>query len=323
MKLISIGDKVGPGTYRLHSRFSRAVNFTDGRRLVTLVTPDVGAGPVNIVVGDLTPFDRELVPGFPRTPTPPSRDRVQFKLSSGCAYPDTTPRSSTKSLRVDRYSIVFANRRLLLSTTQSYGSLLHIEKETRPGVFRRNLKIVEEIITDESHPKSLAFLLDARRERHFRTAFERAFVAQIKDGSSRMFPVAGVGDPGGPRSTTAATIKGARLLAGCGLGLTPSGDDFIAGMLIGLNVVRLLTGQSRRTLAKRLFAAAEGNNLLSNSFLALAHNGRVTEHMQAFVSALTGSPGAELARKTRRIMAAGETSGADLLTGFVMTVKRY
>lgn len=306
MRLISIGDKVGPGTYRLHSRFSRAVNFTDGRRLVTLVTPDVGAGPVNIVVGDLTPFDRELVPGFPRTPTPPSRDRVQFKPSSGCACPDTAPRSSTKSLRVDRYSIVFANRRLLLSTTQSYGSLLHIEKETRPGVFRRNLKIVEEIITDESHPKSLAFLLDARRERHFRTAFERAFVARIKDGAGHMF-----------------TASGVRKLAGCGLGLTPSGDDFIAGMLIGLNVVQLLTGRSHRTLAKRLLAVAEGDNLLSNSFLELAHDGRVTEHMQAFVSALSRSPSAKLALKTRRIMAAGETSGADLLTGFMMAVKRY
>ena len=306
MRILSIGDEVRNGTYQLHSCFRHAVNFTDGRRLITLVTPDVGAGPVNIVVGDLTSFDRELVPGFPRTPTPPSQDRVQFKPSSGCACPDTAPRSSTRSLRVDRYSIVFANRRLLLSATQSYGSLLHIEKETSRGVFRTNLKIVEEILAVESHPKSLAFLLDARRERHFRTAFDRAFVAHMKDGTARMF-----------------TASGARKLAGCGLGLTPSGDDFIAGMLIGLNVVRLLTGQSRRTLAKRLLAAAEGDNLLSNSFLELAHDGRVTEHMQAFVSALSRSPSAELALKTRRIMAAGETSGADLLTGFVMTVKRY
>jgi len=306
MRILSIGDEVRNGTYQLHSCFRHAVNFTDGRRLVTLVTPDVGAGPVNIVVGDLTPFDRELVPGFPRTPTPPSQDRFQFKPSSGCASPDTPSRRSTKSLRVDRYSIVFANRRLLLSATQSYGSLLHIEKETSRGVFRRNLKIVEEIITDESHPKSLAFLLDARRERNFRTTFERALVARIKDGAGHMF-----------------TASGVRKLAGCGLGLTPSGDDFIAGVFIGLNVVQLLTGQSRRTLAKRLFAAAEGDNLLSNSFLALAHSGRVTEHMQAFVSALAGSPSAELALQTRRIMTAGETSGADLLTGFVMTVKRY
>ena len=166
-------------------------------------------------------------------------------------------------------------------------------------------------------------LLDTKRERNFRTAFERALVARIKEGASRMFPVAGGGNPGGPRSATAATQEGIRLLAGCGFGLTPSGDDFIAGMLIGLNVVQLLTGRSRRTLAKRLLAAAEGDNLLSNSFLALAHSGRVTEPMQAFVSALASRASADLARHTRRVMAAGETSGADLLTGFVMTVKRY
>ena len=43
MMLLSIGDKVREGTYRLHSRFRRAVNFTDGRRMVILVTPDIGA----------------------------------------------------------------------------------------------------------------------------------------------------------------------------------------------------------------------------------------------------------------------------------------
>ena len=50
----------------------RAVNFTDGRRLVTLVTPDVGAGPVNIVVRDLTPFSSSFDSSPGRTqPNPP------------------------------------------------------------------------------------------------------------------------------------------------------------------------------------------------------------------------------------------------------------
>ena len=61
MTLLSIGDEVREGTYKLHSRFDRAVNFTDGRRLVTLVTPDIGAGPVNIVVRDLTPAQAALL----------------------------------------------------------------------------------------------------------------------------------------------------------------------------------------------------------------------------------------------------------------------
>ena len=94
-------------------------------------------------------------------------------------------------------------------------------------------------------------------------------------------------------------------------------------MLIGLNVLQLLTGQDHRPLAKRVFTAATGTNLLSNSFLRLARDGRVTEHMQAFVRSLSRHGDAELRRNTRSVAAAGETSGADLLTGFVMMVKRY
>ena len=220
MKILSIGDEVREGTYRLHSCFQRAVNFTDGRRLVTLVTPDIGAGPVNIVVGDLTPF--ELLP----TPTPTPKSSP--KLSRG-RNPSSSPDSVSGSgfgfgsdpgpnphpspclsqtpgqvrsrprprrahllgsdvdLRVERYSVVFANRRFLLNETQSYGSLLHIEKETSRTVFRKNLKTVERILVEESHPKSLTFLLDGKRVRNFSTAFDRSFVAQIKDGASRIF----------------------------------------------------------------------------------------------------------------------------------------
>lgn len=299
MRLLSIGDEVREGTYRLHSRFRRAVNFTDGRRLVTLVTPDVGAGPVNIVVRDLTPF------GY--SPDLTQVDSPQSRVSSSPPPRHRAPvRDGLENLRVERYSVVFANRRFLLNEMQSYESLLHIEKETSRQVFRRNLKVVENILVEESHPTSLAFLLDTKRERNFRTTFERAFVAQIKDGAVRMPSVAGV-----------------RRIAGCGFGLTPSGDDFIAGVLIGLNVLQRLTGQDHRPLASRLSTAAAGTNLLSDSFLRLARDGRVTERVQAFVSSLSGKEDADLSRNARSVMAAGETSGADWLTGFVMTVKRY
>lgn len=298
MMLLSIGDKVREGTYKLHSSFRRAINFTDGRRLVTLVTPDIGAGPVNIVVGDLTPFGSSS--GLTQTGFPPSQ------VPSLPLRHRAPSHGNGVDLRVEHHSVVFANRRFLLDETQSYGSLLHIEKETSRPVFRENLKIVENTLAAESHPKSLAFLLDAKRERDFRTAFDRAFVAQVKDGASRMFLAAGV-----------------RRLAGCGFGLTPSGDDFIAGMLIGVNVLQQLTGRNNHRLIQTIYSAAAGKNLLSNSFLRLARDGRVSEKMQNLVSTLFDHGDTEVKERTEEVMTAGETSGADLLTGFVMTVKRY
>ena len=51
--VLSFGDRVGPGGYTLHSRFSQAANFTRGGRLVSVVGPDVGGGPINIVMEGL------------------------------------------------------------------------------------------------------------------------------------------------------------------------------------------------------------------------------------------------------------------------------
>jgi len=42
LMLISIGDQVKPGSYRLHSRFNRAVNFTRAGRLVSIVDESIG-----------------------------------------------------------------------------------------------------------------------------------------------------------------------------------------------------------------------------------------------------------------------------------------
>ncbi len=50
MNLLSFGDQVERGSYTVHSRFKRAVNFSNGRRLVFLVSQEIGAGPLNIVL---------------------------------------------------------------------------------------------------------------------------------------------------------------------------------------------------------------------------------------------------------------------------------
>ena len=50
MKLLSVGDQIERGSYTVHSRFRRAVNFSNGRHLVFLVSQEIGAGPLNIVL---------------------------------------------------------------------------------------------------------------------------------------------------------------------------------------------------------------------------------------------------------------------------------
>ena len=362
MTLLSIGDEVREGTYWLHSRFHRAINFTDGRRLVTLVTPDIGAGPVNIVFANLPtqlhtnrPRARESGSPSPRprpspqllawpqplsSPRAPASHRppawphpldqpglgitahespIGSPLRSTpdtCEFspPPTRSRSSLAgpTLHIGRYSILLANRRWSLTQAQSYRSLLHIEEEVRRPVFRRNLRTLERFLIAEAHAKSLAFLLDEQRTEVFRTGFEKAFARRIREGVEKLF------HPGATRATAAF---GTKLLAGCGFGLTPSGDDFIAGVLIALNVLQTLTGRDFTGTINNVCKAAEGENLLSNAFLVLARDGRLTEKTQELVSALLSRGATQVRSAARTMLAVGETSGADWMTGFVVTAR--
>ncbi len=328
MNVVSIGDQVRPGTYRLHSLFRRAANFTDGERLVSVVAREIGPGPANIVV----------------------RRWSARRRTSGAPPPPSA------LLRVGHDAIQLWDRRWAISRMASYRSLLPYEV-TRPGIFRRNLRVVERFLKTEASPKSLAFLLDPRRERHFTSAFERAFVARIRTGVRMLFPLSlscsrsvtcsllaldrpsprgsrrgysesascsrsvscGRGSGTGRGATAAATgpgTQGVRMLAGCGFGLTPSGDDFIAGMLIALH----LLGAPQRTI-RSVHAAAAGGGDLSRHFLALARDGRVDERMSALVAALLDHGDTEVRRAARRILQVGATSGADMMTGFVTTLK--
>lgn len=176
-----------------------------------------------------------------------------------------------------------------------------------PHLFDHNLSVFEEELRTASSPKSVAFLLDERRIMYFRHGFERAVTDQIRRGVNQM--------------RNGHLLDGVRTLRGCGLGLTPGGDDFIAGLLIGLNLLQQLKGRDYQGIADDVFRTANGDNIFSNSFLDLARRGFLFGRMKDLVLALM-QEGEEMVRTAAaRLMAIGESSGADVGTGFLLTVR--
>lgn len=277
MVILSIGDAVRAGTYRLHSRFRRAANYVRGHHLVSLVAPDIGSGPLNIVLpspacaGDTLTLTPELLAGR------------RFRSGVSAAKPDRS--------RVTR-----------------------------------NLDVLESVLVEEAHPKSLAFLLDERRVERFRSGFERASAEQMRRGVDRLFRVgrARCARRGArsrlrcasPSQGASALPQAIRLLAGCGFGLTPSGDDFLAGTLVAMNVFR-----ASRRLIQSVCRAALGTNDLSNAFLRMARDGRMTQKQRALVLAVLRGSVAGVRTAARKVLQVGETSGADWATGFVVTAR--
>ena len=269
MMLLSIGDKIQQGTYKIHSKFNRVVNFINSDSIVFLVDKEIGGGPLSIVISGVN-FDE------------------------------------VHALEVKQESVVLNRINLDFQEGLYYRSDIDFEQWDF-NTFHKNLIIFEELLIQIAHPMSLAFLLDESRIENFRSGFERGFVDQITNGVKKI--------------NNGDIINGIKMLKGCGFGLTPSGDDFIAGLLIGLNLIHKLTGRESGDLIRNIYEVSKGENVFSNTFLRLARDGLLFERMKKLLSAILYKGENEILRCIEMIFSIGESSGADLCTGFFLTVQ--
>jgi hypothetical protein len=118
-------------------------------------------------------------------------------------------------------------------------------------------------------------------------------------------------------------VAAARGLCGLGPGLTPAGDDWLAGWLLAQHLCSVPAGlrptEDRRDLTVLIVrVAADRTTRLSRAFLACAAAGEADEDWHALVSALAEEPMTSLpvCHSTNAILAHGATSGAAMLAGF-------
>jgi len=154
--------------------------------------------------------------------------------------------------------------------------------------------------------KSLAFLLDSNRKQYFQTAFDRAFYQQITIGVSQI--------------TNNQILEGIRNIKGRGLGLTPSGDDFVAGVLFGLHFNQHLYNKDLSKLRNSILEIALSKNIFSNNFLIFAHQAKFFYRFKTFLEKAYKKP-TNLEQPLNQLFEIGSTSGADLLTGFILTIQ--
>lgn len=111
-------------------------------------------------------------------------------------------------------------------------------------------------------------------------------------------------------------------LAGLGPGLTPAGDDFIAGILLALALVReQRLDPSLNAIATLLVeTAAPRTHEISGAFLRAAYDGQVGERWHPLLAALTAGDVARIVETVVPVLMTGETSGADMLAGFLVGI---
>ena len=321
MRLLSIGDQVRPGLYRLHSRFDRAVNFERAGRLVSVVDETIGPGPLSIVLRDLKPalaqgyaepalsILKGLHPsaqGWIASPVPgdPTLGNRPRKIPNPEGV--ESPSGTTLPLCITASTVLFEDHRYRFTSRHRYNSTLDLQA-LDPARYRRNLSTLGDALLEDAPPGSLAFVLDSTRLKNFRRGVEQTVAGQIGRGVHQVFH--------------GNLLEGIRQLRGCGFGLTPAGDDFIAGLLLGLHLLQRLRGQELQPTVDAIFRAARGGNIFSNTFLDLARRGLMFGGMKDLLLAMMSGTRPSLRKAAKRLFAVGETSGADLATGLFMTLQ--
>jgi hypothetical protein len=120
----------------------------------------------------------------------------------------------------------------------------------------------------------------------------------------------------------AHAVDAAERIVGLGPGLTPSGDDILAGLLVALRILggSVPGGRAAIWLADWLGAAVTAHadtrtTALSATLLHCAAKGQAAIEVAAVLRGIAGQ--AELRPAVRRLLGAGHTSGADLTWGLL------
>ncbi len=131
--------------------------------------------------------------------------------------------------------------------------------------------------------------------------------------------IAGLVDSLGRRSRRSLKVVTSSL-AGLGPGLTPAGDDFLAGILLALALTQehRADAELAEIAGLLLETAAPRTHEISAAYLRAAYAGEASERWHALIGALSAGNGVEAASAAEAVMKFGETSGADMLAGFLV-----
>ena len=269
---------------------------TSDRDVIALVSPRIGDGPLNIVVdvepGDFTTLKLETTASLGSLQRRRSEESLSHKA-------ETLRRSTAQSNRLPHLQIgdlqVLLDEATVWEPRPDWDAL-----RTRCTSIRSNLALLHAIAL---HHAPLESLLNPKPTEKSTNC---AILTTVRQ--------AAVALRAGWDGDMAQLHKGVKQLAGLGTGLTPTGDDFLVGVMVWARLAHPTPDVFCETIVE---TAVPRTTTLSAAFLRFAAKGECSAAWHQLLAALaTGSMG-ELDAATRQILAHGATSGADALAGFL------
>ena len=266
MKILSYGDCINKGKFRIHSIFTNVHNYYNQTGMVSLVSTRVGRGPNNIAVTELP--------------------------------------EAAGSIEILKNSLVCNCKELQFNKNNLYFSFLTAYIEDRTMLLNQIDYLITELQADFKH-KGLSYLLYPAVNNEDFNKFERTVYETVKAAVAAQ------------SSLVSLTQK----MKGIGKGLTPSGDDFNCGLLYALAYLEKSGLKTTKNISRKCYRAALGRNKISNNFLKYAYLGAFYEDFKNLLRAMALNNREQMKIYGKKVLAMGHSSGADLLTGFFITIK--
>lgn len=187
-----------------------------------------------------------------------------------------------------------------------YSSRINIETPIEDHLDQAIDKAIE-ILKSHSSSIGMLYLLDSSKEKYVHGRFNQALMENFKEAIELLYQ----------KSDISSAIK---KLKGVGHGLTPSGDDYILGLIAATFIIEKTIHKDLNKLRTSLFELAIGENKFSNTYLYFASNGNFNELLKKFMEALITNSNIE--NTLNELINFGSTSGADIATGLLQGLQR-
>jgi len=281
----------GERTFCFHSVFTEALNLSVGNTLITFQSSSIFLTPQSIVVQlpENFSFRDYASPGF------------DYRVEGNLVYINPLV-----TVRID--------------CAKLWKPLDLIGADFRSMDILGSLYILDERISHAKVNSGFAAVLNSmfqlpRKHRpgqeelffgkHFSFTLENAYAAWIK-------------------RDVGSAAKILSTLVGMGPGLTPSGDDFLVGMIAALYALK---GKSAilefflRMLKKEVKGKSHGTNDISRSFLMYSIQGQVSKPLGCLLAALAERNIEEISKYCDQLINYGHSSGVDTLCGVVCALR--
>jgi hypothetical protein len=178
---------------------------------------------------------------------------------------------------------------------------------------KENSATLRDFLCQSGHPSSLRFLWMNEAPRFGGGQFDNALAQRIWAGAQAL--------------RRGQWIEGARSLRGVGIGLTPTGDDFLVGVIFGLHVAaRAADANAQSVVDLMCDEALRGESIrgepIIHAMYQMARQARAFRSLKNLLAAIVLRGADGVVSCAQSVFSVGETSGTYLVAGLVWAIEK-